>query len=172
MSMSKPAWYNEEQKHIQSLHNEVESKERTNTQIQDEIDHKLGEIAQLETEIDSINREIAEPKLPLLLFYNIKYLDTTGTGHHRFCHEKVYYYVNTDTVDIVTNIFILDTRSKSLLPGAVDLTIAFANKSPSDIGQITDGIKGVVDHLLENTKVTSWAHLGQLLAAYYDPKAE
>ena len=170
--MSKPAWYNEEQKHIQSLHNEVESKERTKTQIQNEVEHKLGEIATLETEIASINREIAEPKLPLLLFYNIKFLDTTGNGHARFCHERVYYYVNTDTVDTVTNIFILDTRSKNLLPGAVDLTIAFAKMSPSDIEQIRTGIKSTVEHLLENTKVSSWAHLGQLLAAYYDPKTE
>lgn len=172
MIMSKPAWYNEEQKHIQSLHNEIESKERAKTQIQNEVDHKLGEIAQLQSEIDGINREITAPKLPLLLFYNIKYLDDTGNGRHRFSHERIYYYANTGAVDVMTNIFTIEERSKNLLPGTVDLTIAFAKMSPSDMGQITANIKGVVEHLLENTKVTSWTHMGQLIAAYYDPKEE
>jgi hypothetical protein len=170
--MAYPKWYNEEQKRLHSLHEQVEAKEQAKTQTQNEIDFKKGLIAQLEAEIADINREIAEPKLPLLLFYNIKYLDTTGNGHHRFSHERVYYYVNTDTVDTVTNIFTLETRSKSLLPGTVDLTIAFAKMSPSDIDQITAGIRTTVHHLLENTKVASWADLGKLLAAYYDPKAE
>ena len=170
--MAYPTWYNEEQKRLQTLHEQAENKERTKVQIQNEVDFKNGQIAQLETEIADINREISEPKLPLLLFYNIKYLDTTGNGHSRFIHERIYYYVNTDTVDTVTNIFSIEARSQSVLPGTVDLTIAFSKMSSGDVDQITGGIKATVQHLLETTKVSSWAHLGQLLAAYYDPKDE
>ncbi len=167
--MAKPKWFNDEQKRIQSLHEQIESKERTKTQIENEVDFKQREIAQLESEISSLNQEISEPKLPLLLFYTIKYLDSTGNGRGRFTHERIYYYVNTDTVDTITNIFMLEERSKNLLPGAVDLTLAFSKMNSSDIDQITAGIKATVDHLLENTKVSSWTHLGKLLADYYAP---
>jgi predicted RNase H-like nuclease (RuvC/YqgF family) len=170
--MAYPTWYNEEQKRLQALHEQVENKERTKTQIQNEVDFKNGQIAQLESEIEDINREISAPKLPLLLFYNIKFLDTTGNGHSRFIHERIYYYANTDTVDTVTNIFTLENRSQSLLPGTVDLTVAFSRMGASDIEKITDGIKATMSHLLETTKVSSWTHMGQLLAAYYDPKSE
>jgi hypothetical protein len=170
--MAYPKWYNNEQKRLQTLHEQAESKERTKSQIQKEVDFKNGEIARLEAEIADINLEITEPKLPLLLFYNIKFLDTTGNGRSRFCHERVYYYVNTNTVETMTNIFTLENRSQSLLPGTVDLTLAFSKMNPGDIGQITAGIRSTVHHLLENTKVSSWADLGNLLAAYYDPKSE
>lgn len=75
--MAYPKWYNEEQKRLHSLHEQVEAKEQAKTQTQNEIDFKKGLIAQLEAEIADINREIAEPKLPLLL------LQHQVSGHYR-----------------------------------------------------------------------------------------
>ena len=168
--MAKPDWFNEEQKRIQFLHKQAEDKERTKTQIENEVDYKLREIAQLESEIDGLNREITEPKLSALLFYDIKYLDDTGNGHHRFTHERVFYCINTGTINTVSNIFRVEERIKSSSPDVIDLTLAFPDKGRSDVEEIAANIKATVDRLLENTTTKSWDDIGRLLVAYYDPK--